>query len=223
MTENDTIKNSLSAKEVGGAFADGLTFIRIIMTPVIMVLIYCYWPDTKMAVFASILFIIAAVTDIFDDLFGGASKSIYRKYGWLDDIADTFLIIGTLIALSLVVHREGLLAWPFALPAAIIIGRELIVGLLKGFELSRFGWPDTKMSNAKSGLSMLAVCILVGSPWLTQLFDSYRAEQDPMAIFNAASPLVWWVGQGILCIAALLSTLTAIHIFKTPTPSDPAE
>lgn len=220
MTNDNTINNSISAKDAGGAFADGLTFIRIIMTPVIMAIIYLYWPETRMAVFASVLFIIAAVTDIFDDFFGGASNSIYRKYGWLDDIADTVLVVGTLIALSLVIYREGLLAWAFAVPAAILIGREIVVGLLKGFELSRFGWPDTKMSNAKSGLSMLAVCILVGSPWLTQLFDNYRAQQDPMAIFDAASPFVWWIGQGILWVAALLSVITAIEIFKAPTPSE---
>lgn len=219
MTQSNDANNALSAKDAGGAFADGLTFIRIIMTPVIMAIIYLFWPDTRMAVFASILFLVAAVTDIFDDYFGGASKSVYRKYGWLDDIADTFLVIGTLIALSWVIYREGLLAWPFAIPAAILILREVVVGLLKGFELSRFGWPDTFMSNAKSGLSMLAVCILVGSPWLTQAWDSHRADTDPMAVFNAASPLFWWIGQGLLWVAALLSILTAIQIFKIPKSS----
>lgn len=219
MSSSNDADEVLSAKDAGGAFADGLTFIRIIMTPIIMAIIYLYWPDTKMAVFASVLFLVAAVTDIFDDYFGGASKSIYRKYGWLDDIADTVLIMGTLIALSWVIYREGFLAWPFAIPAAILIVREIMIGLLKGFELSRFGWPDTFLSNAKSGLSMLAVCILVGSPWLTQAWDSYRADQDPMAVFNESSPVIWLIGQGFLWVAALLSIVTAIQILKLPKPS----
>ncbi len=209
--------NNVSPQEAGGAFADGLTLIRILLTPVIMAIIYFYWPDTRMAVFASVLFILAALTDIFDDYFGGASKSVHRKYGWVDDIADTVLVVGTLIALSAVIIREGLFAWPFAIPAIIIIAREVGIGLFKGFELSRMGWPDSKLSNAKSGLSMLAVCILMASPWLTQAFDIIRAgNEDPMTVFNAASPWIWMVGQGILWLAAILSAITAIIIFRTP-------
>lgn len=209
--------NEVSPKEAGGALADALTLVRILATPIIMALIIGYWPDTQMAVFASILFVLAALTDIFDDYFGGSSKSVVRKYGWVDDIADTVLIVGCLVALSIVLWRAGMFAWAFAIPAGVIIIREAIVGLFKGFELSRFGWPDSKLGNAKSGLSMLAVCILVASPWLTQALDKFRAgASDPMTVYDEASPWIWVAGMGVLWIAAILSLITAVIIFRTP-------
>ena len=219
MTDVDDV----SPKKAGGALADALTLVRILATPLIMGLIIVYWPDTQMAVFASILFVLAALTDIFDDYFGGSSKSSVRKYGWVDDIADTVLIVGCLIALSIVLMRAAMFAWPFAIPAGVIIVRECVVGLFKGFELNRFGWPDSKLANAKSGFSMLAVCILVASPWLTQALDKMRAgSEKAMAVFDAASPWIWMIGMGVLWIAAVLSIITAVIIFRTPLTANDA-
>jgi hypothetical protein len=59
--------------ETRGAFADGLTLIRFILTPVIMAIIVMGWPSTQVAVLATALLIIAAVTDIFDDIIGGSA------------------------------------------------------------------------------------------------------------------------------------------------------
>ncbi len=209
------LSSSMSPKQAGGAFADGLTFVRILMTPIIMAIIILAWPETKMAVFASILFLVAALTDIFDDYLGGASRSIYRKYGWIDDIADTILVIGTLIALLVVIFREDLLTWTFAVPAFILILRELAVGLFKGRALRQFGWPDTKLSNAKVSMSVLAVCTLVASPWLSQMSDLFRAANDPSRVLNIGSPWVWLFGIFCLWIAAILSVVTGLRIFRT--------
>ncbi len=212
MSETET----MTPKKTGGAFADALTFMRIIMTPIIMAIIIFAWPNTEMAILASALFVVAAITDFFDDYLGGNSRAAVRKFGWADDAADTVLIIGTLGALGYVTYREGILLWPFAVPAGVIIARELIVGLFKGFELSRFGWPDSGLSNAKAGISMLAVCLLVASPWLTQALDLYRAEKvDPMSVFNEASPWIWYLGQGLLWVAAILSLITGLKILTT--------
>jgi len=205
----------MSPKQAGGAFADGLTFVRILMTPVIMAVIILAWPETKMAVFASILFLVAALTDIFDDYLGGASRSVYRKYGWVDDIADTVLITGTLIALILVMVTEGLLTWTFAVPAFVLVLREIAVGLFKGRELRQFGWPDNKLSNAKVGMSVLAVCTLVAAPWLSQMADMFRAADDPSRVLNVGSPWVWLFGVICLWLAAILSVFTAYRIFRT--------
>jgi len=207
--------SSMSPKQAGGAFADGLTFVRILMTPVIMAVIILAWPETKMAVFASILFLVAALTDIFDDYLGGASRSVYRKYGWVDDIADTVLITGTLIALILVMVTEGLLTWTFAVPAFVLVLREIAVGLFKGRELRQFGWPDNKLSNAKVGMSVLAVCTLVAAPWLSQMADMFRAADDPSRVLNVGSPWVWLFGVICLWLAAILSVFTAYRIFRT--------
>ncbi|MGJ8559884.1 MAG: CDP-alcohol phosphatidyltransferase family protein [Litorimonas sp.] len=207
--KNDTLKPGGG----GGAFADGLTLVRFAVTPVIMALILWQWPDPQVAILASVLFIVAALTDIFDDYFGGASRSVLRRYGYLDDIADTVLIVGALIALTIVLYRNGLMHWAFYGPVFVLIGREMLVGLLKGFELSRYGWPDNPISNAKVAFAMLGTTLLVGSPWLTQLFDRVRAGEDRMMdVYSAGSPLIWIIGQACLWLAALFSLISAYKI-----------
>ncbi|WP_298912193.1 CDP-alcohol phosphatidyltransferase family protein [uncultured Algimonas sp.] len=197
----------------GGAFADGLTFVRLAVTPLIMALILWQWPEPQIAILASVLFIVAALSDVFDDFFGGAARGALRRYGYLDDVADTVLIVGVLIALSVVLWRNGLFQWAFAVPAVILVGRELLVGLVKGYELSRFGWPDNPLSNAKGGFAMLGTCLLVASPWLTQWTDSLRAGTDrAMDVYGSVSPWLWIAGQACLWIAAVFSVLSAYRI-----------
>ncbi len=206
----------MSGAETGGAFADVLTLLRILLTPLVIFLIIKSWPDAQMAALASFLFLIAALSDIFDDYLGGSSRSANRKMGYLDDIADTVLVVGTLGALLFVVHRAGIMGWAFAIPAGIIIFREVIVGLFKGFELSQYGFPDNLLSNAKNGFVMLGTCLLLASPWLTQWIDMSRAnEANVMDVFGSASPLVWIAGQVTLWIGALFSILSAVKIFRT--------
>lgn len=204
-------------QETGGALADALTFLRIVVTPVIMVLILWAWPDTQIAILATVLFIIAALTDIFDDFFGGASRGALRRYGYLDDVADTILVVGVLVALGVVLLRNGMASWTWIVPFAILILREVIIGLTKGFELARFGWPDNPLSNAKAGFSMLGAALLVASPWLTQWIDMIRAGTDgAMAVYDEASPFIWLTGTVVLWIAALFSLVSGYKILSSP-------
>ena len=225
-TNDSTSQNAEILEETGGAFADGLTLIRILLTPAIMFLIYKAWGrdeegfiyiDVTLTTLASFLFLIAALTDIFDDYFGGTETSVFRRFGHWDDVADTILCTGTLAALLFVTHRAGFLAWPFAVPALIIIAREILVGFVKGKQISIYGWPDNFLSSAKSFFIMLGVCILVATPWLTQWFDALRAnEANVVDVFNNASPMIWVIGEIALWIGAVFSILSAIKIFKTP-------
>ena len=228
-------------KQTGGAFADGLTLIRALLTPVVMFLIvFKGWPAINTALLVSILFAIAALTDLFDDLTGGAANSIYRKFGWFDDIADTVLMIGTLAAMTWMIlssqhsnpAANGYLDWLFLIAVSIIILREIIVGLLKGFELSRMRGYETGLSHLKTAFIMLGTCILLASPWLTPWvttlfskngdfqktpFDlSNPALSDP-SVFDAyihVNGWVWTSGLVILWIGALLSLMTGIKLIK---------
>jgi len=160
----------------------------------------------------------------FDDFLGGNERSVHRRYGYLDDVADTILMGGTILALLFVVNRAGLMSWLFFVPAAILIGREVIVGLFKGFELSRYYFPDTLLSNLKAGLSMLATCLLLASPWLQVWLDRMFAGTDKVAeTFATSSPMVWMIGQIILWIAAALSIVTAVGLFRVDVSSAETE
>lgn len=221
MNEQDTLD---SKAEAGGVLADALTWSRILLMPIVVFLIWKGWQPVDqgginlgLTVLASALFLIAALTDIVDDYLGGNERSVHRRYGYLDDIADNILIMGTLAALLYVIARADMLSWIFAIPAIVIIAREVIVCMFRGYELSRYIVPDSKMTNAKSGLSMFATCLLLASPWLQGWLDQLRASPDNVAeVFATTSPWVWMVGQGLLWVAATLSVVSAVILFKTP-------
>ena len=200
----------------GGALADALTLIRLALTPVIMMVIIKGWPNLDMALLASVLFIVAALTDFFDDYFGGTEMAVHRKFGWFDDIADILLVIGSLAAMLYVTHKNGMLAWTFAIPAGVIILREVIVGLIKGYEMTKSGWPETKFGDLKNGLVMLGTCILVASPWLTTWIDrAIAGSENAMEVYGSTSPYVWLIGEGILWFAAIVSIITGIKLLTT--------
>jgi phosphatidylglycerophosphate synthase len=168
-----------------------------------------------MALLASFLLIIAAFTDFFDDYFGGTENAPNRKFGWFDDIADIVLVIGTLIAMLYVTYKGGVLGWMFAVPAGIIIAREVLVGLLKGYDMTKSGWPETKYGSIKNGLVMLGTCLLVASPWITSWIDKALTNGDNVEALVTASPQVWMIGQGVLWFAALVSLITGLKILTT--------
>ena len=201
--------------QAGGAIADALTLVRLVLTPVIMFIIIKGWPDINMAVLATFLLIIAAATDFFDDYFGGTENAPHRKFGWFDDIADIVLVVGTLIALLYVTHKGGVLGWMFAVPAGIIITREALVGLLKGYDMTKSGWPETKYGAIKNGLTMLGTCLLVASPWITHWVDMTFSGKDNVDALVSSSPQIWMVGQGILWFAAVVSFITGFKILTT--------
>ena len=200
----------------GGAIADAPTLLRVLLTPIIMLVIILGWPFLDMALLASFLFIIAAITDFMDDYFGGTENAPNRKFGWVDDIADVALVVGTLAAMLYVIHRDGFLEWTLAVPALIIIGREILVGLLKGYEMTKSGWPETKFGSLKNGLCMFGTCLLLASPWLTAWIDRLLAnETNSLDVLVGTSPYVWLIGEGVLWFAAAVSVFTGIKLLKT--------
>ena len=186
-------------KKAGGAFADGLTLVRLFLTPLVMYLIIAKgWPRLDIALLASVLFAIAALTDIFDDMTGGTETSIYRKFGWFDDIADTVLMIGTLIAMLWVFYftqgsdylsngeiiQDVKPAVPmlFVITASIIIVREIFVGLFKGFAMTKVRGQANKLGNIKTAFIMLGTCILLASPWLSSWINGLSGNEDPSTV-----------------------------------------
>jgi len=201
-------------RQKGGGFADVLTLLRALLTPLIMFVIIKGWPHVEYAAAASALFLFAALTDFFDDYFGGTEIAPGRSLGWFDDIADIILLIGTLLAMSWVIHKSGWMNWLIAVPIAIFIGKEILTGLLKGFELSNLNPIEDNLATAKNAISMLAVSVLLASPWITTWLDTLRAGDDPFAVYNEASTSIWLIGTGLMWLAALVSILHGIKLLK---------
>ncbi len=205
------ISTNKTAVETRGAFADGLTLVRVILTPIIMlVIIRGGWPSLDMAVLASILFAIAALTDLLDNMVGGGETSKARQLGWFDDIADTALITGTLAAMFWTLYASGYLQWAFAIPAALIIGRDVLVGLIKGRSFRKTGWPETRFGELKTAISMLAVCGLIAAPWLSNGLGRLVGSTDEFGIYTV--PWISHIALGLLWLAAFLSLITGLML-----------
>lgn len=214
-----------NSEKIGGAFADALTFVRAALTPVIMFVIIKAWSgqaddpagyvsfDLGLACLASFLFAIAAMTDFLDDFVGGSQSATYRLFGWFDDISDSILIAGTLLALIYVTHKSQMLHWTLWLPAAIYIGRDFVLGVVKGYEFSKQGFAETRLGDIKNVLAMGGAMILVASPWLNNVVQRlFASDENPMAIYDSSAALVWNSGIAIIVIAAILSVVTAVQL-----------
>jgi len=76
--ETEAVKRETGKRETGGAFADGLTLVRVLLTPVIIFVIIKAWSakpgdaegfvslNIKLVLLASTLFALAAITDFLD-------------------------------------------------------------------------------------------------------------------------------------------------------------
>lgn len=103
----------------------GLTFTRIVLTPVVMAIIV-RWPEHRGAWnVAALLFAAAALTDFLDGRFARRWGVTTTLGSFLDTTADKLLVSGVLIALVAVGRAS-----PWV--AAVIIGRELLILGLRG-------------------------------------------------------------------------------------------
>jgi CDP-diacylglycerol--glycerol-3-phosphate 3-phosphatidyltransferase len=130
-----------------------LTYIRIFLIPTIVIAFY--FPGSFGHVLATIIFACAAMTDWLD---GYLARNLNQatKFGmFLDPVADKLIIT---IALILIVAETGKAY--IAIPAAVIIGREIIVSSLREW-MAEIGKKTSvavcRVAKIKTTLQMFAV------------------------------------------------------------------
>lgn len=101
-----------------------LTLLRILLIPV-FVLVF-YYPFKWNNLFACLIFTLAAVTDILDGYLARKLNQTSSLGAFLDPVADKLMVA---VALVLLVQQNPVVY--LALPAAIIIGREITVSALR--------------------------------------------------------------------------------------------
>lgn len=107
------------------AFLSGITYLRIVLVPVIMALILAGYRVRYTYVIAGTLFGIAAATDFFDGRLARRWKQTSTLGSFLDTTADKLLVSGALVALVAVDRASPWLAF-------LIIGREILIMGLRG-------------------------------------------------------------------------------------------
>ena len=140
---------------------NALTWLRILMIPAIVVLFYALphpWADPA----ACAAFALAGITDTLDGYYARKLGQTSRLGAFLDPVADKLMVA---VALVLLVQEHGNL-W-LTLPAAVIIGREIVVSALREWMAEIGERAQVAVSNMgkwKTAAQMLALVILLANP-----------------------------------------------------------
>ncbi|WP_031433195.1 CDP-diacylglycerol--glycerol-3-phosphate 3-phosphatidyltransferase [Methylomarinum vadi] len=101
-----------------------LTFLRIALIPLLAIVFYSPWQYSNIA--CTVIFIVAGITDWLDGYLA-RKMSLETAFGaFLDPVADKLMVAFVLV---LLVQTEA--SAYLAIPAAIIIGREITIASLR--------------------------------------------------------------------------------------------
>jgi CDP-diacylglycerol--glycerol-3-phosphate 3-phosphatidyltransferase len=161
-----------------------LTYVRVILVPVVMWLVLVDPFDHAYGV-AAALFAAGAATDFLDGYLARRWAATTTLGGFLDTTADKLLVSGVLIALVSVGRAS---AWI----AAIIVGRELVILGLRGAIAADGTVMRTSIwGKLKANVQFLAIVL---------------------AILRTGPKLgPWYVDQWAMVLAAIVSVLSAVE------------
>ena len=134
-----------------------LTFIRIVFIPIFVVIYYLPFPWAHLV--AAIIFALAAITDWLDGYLARNLKQGTKFGAFLDPVADKLLVAVALVLVSAEVGRAYL-----AIPAAIIVGREIVISGLREWMAEigkRTSMAVTWVAKIKTTMQMIALLLLL--------------------------------------------------------------
>jgi CDP-diacylglycerol--glycerol-3-phosphate 3-phosphatidyltransferase len=157
--------------ERAAVFLTGITYLRVALTPVVMVLVLVGYRVQYAYVAAAILFAIAAATDFFDGRLARRWKQTTTLGTFLDTTADKLLVSGVLIALVSVGRASTWIAF-------IIIGREIVIMGLRGAVTAADGtvMKPSIWGKLKANVQFLAILLAIvrtSEPWGPLYPDQY--------------------------------------------------
>ncbi len=133
--------------------ANKLTLLRILSVPVIVILLY--YPGVITSWIALVVFMAAAVTDLFDGIVARRQQLVTNFGKFLDPLADKLLICSVLVMLV----NNG---WAPAWVVILIIGRELAVTGLRAIASDQgVVIAADKFGKIKTVLQIMALCPLI--------------------------------------------------------------
>ncbi|NVK44608.1 MAG: CDP-diacylglycerol--glycerol-3-phosphate 3-phosphatidyltransferase [Oceanospirillaceae bacterium] len=172
-----------------------LTLARIILIPV-FVLLY-YLPQAWSPIAAAMVFGLAALTDWFDGYLARRLNQSSPFGAFLDPVADKLMV-----AVALVLLVETFDEPWITIPAAIIIGREIVISALREWmaELGeRASVAVSYIGKVKTTLQMVAILLLIG-------FTPYSALSwiGVVALYGATLLTLWSMVQYLAAAWPLL-------------------
>ncbi len=146
--------------------------MRIILIPIFILLFYL--PFQGSHIVAALIFIFAAMTDWLDGYLARSWDQVSKLGSFLDPVADKLMVVTALI---LLLSDRSL---PYlALPAVVIISREIMVSALREWMAEigkRKQMAVTRLGKIKTALQMLAIILLLlykPGAWIGFAFSGY--------------------------------------------------
>lgn len=178
--------------------ANILTFFRIALVPVYIWLFSL--GSWKASIAALIVFVVAAVTDLYDGKLARSRKEITKLGKFLDPLADKFLVIGALVQFCLMGLANVWLV-------GVIIVRDVwvtamrIVAILKGTELKTSG--SAKVKTTIQLTVVITIIVLTGF----RIILLHFGYQGPWVDF------VWyrWLFDGLVTVAVVFTIYSWIR------------
>jgi CDP-diacylglycerol--glycerol-3-phosphate 3-phosphatidyltransferase/cardiolipin synthase len=185
-----------------------LTWLRILLIPVFVGAFY--WPENlrtlgempshQVNLFASVVFIIAALTDWLDGYLARYLKQTSSFGAFLDPVADKLMVAAALIVL-VEFDRVG------AIVSLIIIGREIAISALREWmagEGQRSSVGVAMIGKVKTAAQMLAIILLL-----------YWNDVDlgALGVFKTKD-----VGHVLIVVAAFLTLLSMAYYLRAAMP-----
>ena len=172
-----------------------LTTLRIFLVPVLVVVFYLPYEWTPMACAA--IFALAALTDWADGYLARRLSQVSTFGAFLDPVADKLMVA---VALVLLLHRDPAL-W-LAIPAAIIISREIVVSALREL-MAELGQRATvavaTLGKVKTVSQMGALLLML-----------YRQDLGPIPVY--------WIGTVLLYVATVLTIWSMMIYLRSAWP-----
>jgi len=175
--------------------ANQLTLFRILLIPVFVIIFYL--PYSWSYPLTALIFTLAAITDWLDGYVARKYNQSTAFGAFLDPVADKLMVVVALVLLTSV-HSN---AW-FAIPAAIIVGREIVISALREW-MAEVGQSASVavsyIGKIKTTLQMLSIIVLLA-------FDPIN-----YAIFTG-------IGYVLLYTAVVLTLWSMIIYIKAALP-----
>ncbi len=164
------------------------TWTRIALIPVFVVVYYLPWIGAHFL--AAAIFTVAALTDWLDGYLARALNQASAFGKFLDPVADKLMVA---VALVLIVGQyQGQFEIALELPAAVIIGREIVISALREW-MAEVGKSRSVavsyLGKVKTTFQMLALILLLAEP--IRLFSGRLISVGILLLWLAAVLTLW--------------------------------
>jgi CDP-diacylglycerol--glycerol-3-phosphate 3-phosphatidyltransferase len=181
-----------------------ITLFRIMLIPIFLIVFYLPLSWSHFGAFA--VFWLAAVSDALDGFLARKLNQSSAFGAFIDPVADKLMVVAALVMIV-----QDYQTWWVAIPAIIMIAREVFISALREFMSSR-GKRDviavSNMGKYKTAAQMLGIMGLI-----------WRPDYDiPLVYFYFPHEILNYASYGLYFVATVLTITTLIDYFKAAWP-----